>query len=65
MKKLGVAILVFLLAAVAWSACQRSYPCPYRDGATASWTGETQIINGHVFGVYHCPLGHSSLFPCD
>jgi hypothetical protein len=58
-------ILILLLSIVAWSACVPSVPCPYRDGNRATWVGETKIVNGHVFGVYRCPLGHETLVGCD
>ena len=50
-----IALLLLAVAAVADPYCSLSVPCPIHDPQSGTFTGERRIIEGHWFGVYHCP----------
>lgn len=65
-----VALLLFV-AAGAMAYCPVGPPCPVHDGFKGVFTGRTETLAGHLFGIYHCPgsingsLGHDFLVRCD
>lgn len=62
---LVMALALLLLSAVVLMACPSSVTCPAHD-VDCYFTGKTQVIGGHLFGVYHCPAGnHDLLERCD
>lgn len=58
-------VVMTLLATTALALCPLNVQCPAHD-VSCYFTGRTQLIGGHLFGVYHCPAGnHDLLARCD
>lgn len=58
-----LALALLAAAAIAW-ACPSSARCPI-DSLSARFTGQTQVEDGVLMGVYSCPRGHEFVVRCN
>jgi hypothetical protein len=64
-KRSIVVVVLALLLAVVTFACAGSLACPVHDGSQGTFTGSTQIIEGHLYYEYHCSRGHNFWARCN
>ena len=59
-----VAVIVLAAATPALAGCSTNAECPLHR-RPMNFTGQTKLVNSHMFGLYRCPSGHEIWFKCD
>lgn len=64
-KTMLAGLILALALTLAVFACPVDVTCPIHDNFHCYFTGSTQVIDGVLVGVYHCPRGHNVLARCN